>query len=110
MCKFLKISRSLIYYQSIKRNKNVPVSDEVVKIFHDCRNNYGSRKIKVKLAKVGHQVSRRKIRRIMIEDGLVSNYTVKQYKVHKSTCNNAKVKNVVNREFDREEPLRCSGQ
>lgn len=76
--------------------------DDVVKIFHDSRNNYGSRKIKVELAKTGQQVSRRRIRRIMIKNGLVSNYTVKQYKVQKSTCNNAKVKNMVNREFDRE--------
>ncbi len=35
---------------------------------------------------------------------LVSNYTVKQYKVHKSKCNKDKVENIVNREFgDRED-------
>ena len=38
----------------------------------------------------------------MQENGLVSNYTVKQYKIHKSTCNNDKVENIVHREFDRE--------
>ena len=106
MCKFLKIARSLlIYYLPTKRNQDGRVRDEVVKIFNESRNNYGSRKIKIELAKIGHQVSRRRIRRIMTENGLVSNYTVKQYKVHKSTCNNANVKNLVNREFDREKPL-----
>lgn len=38
-------------------------------------------------------------------NGLVSNYTVKQYKVHKATCNNDKVDNILNREFDRNEEL-----
>ena len=41
----------------------------------------------------------------MQENGLVSNYTVKQYKIHKSTCNNDKVENIVHREFDREKTL-----
>jgi len=31
---------------------------------------------------------------------LVSNYTVAQYKVEKSKCNEDKIENVVNREFD----------
>ena len=38
-------------------------------------------------------------------NGLVSNYTVKQFKVHKSTCNEDKVENKLNREFNREEKL-----
>ena len=41
----------------------------------------------------------------MQNQGLVSNYTVKQYKQHKSICKHADVKNVVNREFHREETL-----
>ena len=31
---------------------------------------------------------------------LVSNYTIKQFKVHKSTCNQAKINNIVDRKFD----------
>lgn len=72
MCKFLKISRSLIYCELAKRSMDVTVVDGVVKIFHDSRNNYDSRKIKVELAKVGQQISRRRIRHIMIKNGLVS--------------------------------------
>ena len=37
--------------------------------------------------------------------GLVSNYTVKQYKVYKSKCNEEKAENIVNREFDRKESM-----
>ena len=44
-------------------------------------------------------VSRRKIREIMNKYRLISNYTVKQYKVHKSKCNEEKIDNIVQREF-----------
>ncbi|SJZ82926.1 Integrase core domain-containing protein [Selenihalanaerobacter shriftii] len=37
--------------------------------------------------------------------GLVSSYTVKQYKVHSTKCNEEKIKNIVNREFDRDQTL-----
>ncbi|PUU86135.1 hypothetical protein SAMN04515655_13414 [Halanaerobium congolense] len=37
--------------------------------------------------------------------GLVSTYTKKQYKVHSPSCNEDKIANVVNREFDIEEAL-----
>ncbi|MBE6065443.1 transposase IS3/IS911 family protein [Clostridium cochlearium] len=49
--------------------------------------------------------SRRKIRQIMDKYRLVSNYTVKQFKVHKSSCNNDEVENIVNREFDNRSDL-----
>ncbi|WP_146869491.1 DDE-type integrase/transposase/recombinase, partial [Clostridium butyricum] len=49
--------------------------------------------------------SRRKIREIMNKYRLVSNYTIKQYKVHKSKCNEEKVDNILNREFDNREDL-----
>ena len=57
------------------------------------------------MAKIDLIASRRRIRRIMDELGLVSNYTVKQYKVAKTACNNDIINNVVNRAFDREQSL-----
>lgn len=77
----------------------------MIRIFKESRNNYGSRKIKVELRKLGYQVSLRKIRTIMKLHGLVSNYTVKQFKVHRSKCNEENVDNIVNREFNREKRL-----
>jgi len=38
-------------------------------------------------------------------NGLVSNYTVKQFKVHKTKCNNDLVENVLNRNFNRKEEM-----
>ena len=104
MCKALKVSRALVYYVP-KEKDDSEIREQIVQIFHESRNNYGTRKIKVKLAKLGYQVSRRRIGRIMKEEGLVSNYTVKQFKVHKASCNEENVDNIVNREFTREETL-----
>ena len=66
----------------------------------DNLNNYGSRKIKVELKKANITASRRKIRRIMDKYGLVSNYTINQFKVYKSTCNEEKIANEVDRKFN----------
>jgi len=105
MCKLLNINRSLIYYEYKIKRRDVELENLIIKIFKDSRNNYGSRKIKVKLAENGHTASLKRIRKIMNLHGLVSNYTVKQFKVHRTKCNEEKIENVVNREFDRDTEL-----
>ncbi|GAU78238.1 mobile element protein [Fusibacter sp. 3D3] len=85
------------------KNKKDAMTEDVIKIFNESRKNYGTRKIKKKLADDGKIVSRRRIGRIMRENGLVSTYTIAQYKPHKKPCNEDKTTNKVKREFsDRE--------
>lgn len=105
MCKFLGISRSLVYYKRKNKRKDIELENHIIRIFKESKNNYGSRKIKVELQKLGYQVSLRRIRKYMNLNGLVSNYTVKQFKVHKAKCNEDKIENKLNREFNREEKL-----
>src|SRR5690554_6781379 len=105
MCRVLKINRSLVYYTTKEKSCDSKLENKIIAIFKNSRNNYGTRKIKKELDKKGYQVSRRKIGLIMRKYGLVSNYTVKQYKVYKSKCNEEKTGNIVNREFDRKETL-----
>lgn len=93
MCKVLKISRSLVYYKPKNQRKDKKLENNIIRIFKESKNNYGSRKIKVELGKIGYQVSLRRIRKYMNLNGLVSNYTVKQFKVHKARCNEDKVEN-----------------
>ena len=100
MCKVLNISRSTYYYEASLKTSNSKLENAVISIFKESRNNYGTRKIKIELAKIAYIVSRRKISKIMSKYGLVSNYTIKQFKVHKATCNNENVANIVNQEFD----------
>lgn len=105
MCSLLGVSRSLVYYHLNKEESDASdeeskIEKHIIDIFHKSRNNYGTRKIKVELDKLGYQVSRRRIARIMKENALVSNYTVAQYKVHSKGCNESNVSNIVDRKFD----------
>lgn len=110
MCRFLKVERSLVYYHLNKKdstssNEELIVTKHIKNIFRRSRNNYGTRKIKKELDKLSYKVSRRRISRIMKENSLVSNYTVAQYKVHKTTCNESATPNIVDREFDNRDKL-----
>lgn len=106
MCKVLNLSRSTYYYESKAKNKDESqLIADIVGIFRRSRNNYGTRKIKQELNKVGQKVSRRRIGRIMKQEGLVSNYTVAQFKPHTDKCNEAKIENIVNRQFDKQPHL-----
>lgn len=100
MCKILNISRGSIYYISSKKIKDTKLENEIISIFKRSRNNYGTRKIKVELEKQGIIVSRRKIKVIMNQYGLISNYTTKQFKPYKTKYNNEKIDNIVAREFN----------
>lgn len=101
MCKVLQVSRSTYYYEANQSKKDESdLITAVVEIFHQSRRNYGTRKIKLELAKRGQQVSRRRIGRIMKQKGLISSYTIAQFKPHVAKCNEATTQNVVKRKFN----------
>lgn len=100
MCKFLKVPRSLVYYKPKPIKRDYYLDNLIIKIFNESKKNYGSRKIKHELTKSKYQVSLRRIRKIMDQYGLVSNYTIKQFKKQKNICNNADIPNVVDRKFN----------
>ena len=104
MCKVLQVPRSTYYYESKAKVLTDEITTKVIEIFKASRNNYGTRKIKVELKKLDLVVSRRKIGRIMKANGLVSNYTVAHYKPHVDKCNESKVANELNREFNTQAP------
>jgi len=107
MCKVLQISRSTYYYEAKGRVQadEESLKKDILRIFKASRRNYGTRKIKKELEKKDRVVSRRRIGRIMNELGLVSRYTVAQFKVHKTPVNNDKIDNEVNREFSNRDQL-----
>ena len=100
MCRFLGIPRSLVYYKKKQRQKNSTLENKVIEKFRGSRNNYGTRKTQVELNKEKIVASRHKIGEIMGKYELVSSYTIKQYKVHRTSCNNDNTPNIVNRDFD----------
>lgn len=105
MCDVLEIPRSTFYYKPVERATEDTLTKEILTIFKASRNNYGTRKIKVELEKMGWTVSRRRIGRIMKEQGLVSNYTVAQFKPFQSKVNEEPVKNELDRQFDNQKEL-----
>ena len=103
MCRVLQVNRSTYYYEAKQLPDESGLASEIKEIFRKSRNNYGTRKIKGELMKTGKQVSRRRIGRIMKQEGLVSNYTTAQFKPQKDTCNESKTENVLNRQFQNRE-------
>ncbi len=91
MCKVLQISRSTYYYESKQKPDENNLVKNIIDIFRSSRNNYGTRKIKIELTKRSYKVSRRRIGRIMKQNGLVSKYTVAKFKPHLAKCNESKV-------------------
>lgn len=103
MCRVLQVNRSTYYYEAKQKPDESGLSAEITEIFRTSRNNYGTRKIKEELMKTGKQVSRRRIGRILKQEGLVSNYTTAQFKPQKDTCNESQTANVLNRQFQGQE-------
>jgi putative transposase len=103
MCKVLQLPRSTYYYEEKERSSEDVLTSKVIEIFRSSRQNYGTRKIKVELKKQALIVSRRRIGRIMNEQGLVSSYTVAQFKPRKDKCNESAIHNELNREFNQDE-------
>ncbi|MGG3506572.1 IS3 family transposase [Paenibacillus lautus] len=103
MCDVLQIARSTCYYEAKEQVNEDEVTAAVVEIFRKNRKAYGTRKIKVKLNERAFVVSRRRIGRMIKEQGLVSTYTIAQYKPHKTACNEAATANVLDREFEQSE-------
>ncbi len=103
MCQVLQLPRSTFYYEAKHRTHEDDITSHIVRIFHESRQNYGTRKIKHELIKLGKAVSRRRIGRIMKELGLVSKYTVAQFKPHSEKPNEDQYSNELNRKFTRNE-------
>ena len=99
MCSVLKLSRSTYYYECKEKSEDTELVHSIKEIFRLSRNNYGTHKIKVELAKQGKIISRRRIGRIIKQEGLVSNYTVAQFKPHVPKCNEETIENVLNGKF-----------
>ena len=107
MCTVLKIPRSTYYYESKSSGtkEKDKYTEDVIRIFKASRRSYGTRRIRKELQSEAKQVSRRRIKRIMAENGLVSSYTVAKYKPFRTTSNEEAVSNAVDRNFDERELL-----
>lgn len=107
MCGVLGAPRST-YYWAISHPKperaDDPIAGDVVRIYEDNRRERGAPKIKRALAREGIVASRRRIKRIMNQKGLVSAYTRKKCKPCAAKASEAEAPSVLDREFDGHPP------
>ena len=75
MCRVLQVNRSTYYYEAAAKKDESELTADIQEIFRKSRNHYGTRKIKKEL------------------------YTTAQFKPQKDRCNESKVENVLNRQF-----------
>ena len=105
MCRVLQLPRSTYYYEAKHKPDDSDLVLKIKTIFKESRNNYGALKIKNELyTQFEIAVSKRRIRRIMKQECLISSYQVSKYKPHKETCNESKTANLLKCNFNTKEP------
>lgn len=102
-CEILGVPRST-YYCLRSRPEPPPAPDpvepDVLAVHAESKGRYGARKAKASLERRGVVASRRRISRIMREDGLSSAYGRKRFEAHPGKPNEAEPPSVLDRSFD----------
>lgn len=101
-CRLLGVARSTYYSMRSRADRPDapdPAAPAVVAAHAASKGRSGSRKIKASPGRSGVTVSRRRVCRIMRENGLAGAYGRKRFKVHPGAINEADVSNVVARGF-----------
>lgn len=81
-----------------------PVEPDVLAVHAEGKGRYGARKAKASLERRGVVASRRRISRIVRENGLSSAYGRKRFKARPGKPNEAELPNVLDRPFDGHAP------
>ena len=97
--------RSAVYYKNKEKMPDIVLEAKVKRIFKESRNNYGTRKIQVKLREEGLTISRRRIGDIMKKNNLVSNYIKHRPKTRRAKPNEDDCPNILDRRFNRDTSL-----
>jgi transposase InsO family protein len=95
----LHINRSTLYYKPKPPKEETVLFEAVKEAFRKGRQTYGTRRVKVELAKECMRVSRRKIAKVMRDLDLVSVYTKLKKKFTKTEVGHDDTPNIVARKF-----------
>ena len=109
MCRVMSVSRSGFYEWLSRPESNRSQEDQALKadirVIHEKnRQLYGERRIKDDLADMGKTVSRKRIGRLMKEEGLECKAKRKFKATTDSSHNKPVADNLLKRDFDREQP------
>ena len=105
-CRIPGVPRSTYYWMTghPEAERVDPIAGDVRAVRHAGRGRYGVRKIKAALERRGVTASRRRIGNIMREQGMTSAYARKRSEPHRTRVNEARLANILDREFDGYEP------
>lgn len=106
-CGILSVPRATYYWvlgHPEGERPRDPITDDVVRAHEEGFREYGAPKIKMMLEKRGIVASRRRISRIMMENGPVSAYSRKKHRPSGSKSNEAPLPNLLDRRFDGHAP------
>ena len=113
MCEVLGVSRAGNYdwqqrEPSLKQQEDKRLEERVVELFWQGRGGYGTRRVKRLLAAEGWTVSRRRIGRLLKEQGLVCQTRKKRKPVTTDSAHDQPVAaNLLDRPFQVERPNQC---
>ena len=101
-CRILGVPRSTYYWMTghPETERVDPIAGDVRAVWRDSRERYGARKIKAALERRGVTASRRRIGNIMREQGMTSTYARRRFKPHGTRADEAKLANLLDREFE----------
>ena len=101
-CRILGVPRSTYYWmiEHPEAERVDPIAGDVHAVRRDSRERYGARKIKAALERRGVTASRRRIGNIMREQGMTSTYARRRFKPHGTRADEAKLANLLDREFE----------
>ena len=111
MCSVLEVSRSGYYHwlkivPSIHAKADNRLTQMIIQLFTESRKTYGTRSLKKCLCKLGYQVSRCRISRLMDQAGLICK-TKKKFKVTTDSKHNLPISpNLLQRQFTVNAPNR----
>ena len=105
-CRILGVPRSTYYWmiEHPEAGRVDPIAGDVHAIWRDGHERCGAGKIKAALERRGVTASRRRIVDIMKRRGMTSAYARRTFKPHKTRVNEARLANILDREFDGYEP------
>ena len=105
-CRILGVPRSTYYWmiEHPEAERVDPIAGDVHAVWRDSHERYGVRKIKAALERRGVTASRRRIVNIMKRRGMTSAYARRTFKPHKTRADEARLANILDREFDGYEP------
>ena len=101
-CGMRGVPRSTYYWMTghPETERADPIAGDVRAVRRDGLERYGVRKIKAALERRGVTASRRRIGNIMREQGMTSAYARRRSEPHKTRADEARLANLLDREFD----------